>query len=501
MSFGRDQRVDDSRSATPEINPKNQNLAEITAESIEALETANDPIFLFSHAGRLTRVESASLGGVTLRPMTIDRVRRELAEAADWIWYDRNDNPHTGKPPRDVAANILATPDLPFPVLEQVVRAPIFGPDGSLQQHSGYNPTTRILYQPPADLNIPEVSMTPTRAELLKAKKLILTELLGDFPFVGSAGKAHSLCALLEPFVRPRIIGPVPIYVIVKPTPGTGGTLLTDALAYPALGEDPPKLTVPGNEGEFKRMLFSALRDSPIVLAIDNLPEGDRLKSPALASMITANQHRDRVVGTSETLVLSVRCTWITNGNNPSLARDLARRSVFIRIDAADEAPDERKNFKHPDLKLWTRQNRGDLVWAALTICQAWVAEGMPSGDGTMGMFESWARTMSGILEVGKIPGFLSDLQERRDQVDQGTLQLEAFVQVWAKELGDKRVPAGELLKYADGLDLGSDEKSRGIRLGQLLSSSRDRKFGDFFIRRGKLLNGRQTWFLEKASD
>ena len=37
------------------------------------------------------------------------------------------------------------------------------------------------------------------------------------------------------------------------------------------------------------------------------------------------------------------------------------------------------------------KANRGQLVWAALTLCQAWVAAGKPPGKETLGMFEAWA--------------------------------------------------------------------------------------------------------------
>lgn len=40
--------------------------------------------------------------------------------------------------------------------------------------------------------------------------------------------------------------------------------------------------------------------------------------------------------------------------------------------------------------------NRSELVWSALTLAQAWVAEGMPRGPVTVGKFESWATTLSG---------------------------------------------------------------------------------------------------------
>jgi hypothetical protein len=59
----------------------------------------------------------------------------------------------------------------------------------------------------------------------------------------------------------------------------------------------------------------------------------------------------------------------------------LARRSVLIRLDANVERPAERKGFRHPNLLAYARGNRGQLVWACLTLIQAWVAAGRPSGS------------------------------------------------------------------------------------------------------------------------
>ena len=88
------------------------------------------------------------------------------------------------------------------------------------------------------------------------------------------------------------------------------------------------------------------LRDVPVVLFIDNLQQ--RLESPALASAITADVYADRVVGSSDTLRLPVHCLWLATGNNPFVSREIARRTVSIRLDAGVDHPDLRTGFRHP---------------------------------------------------------------------------------------------------------------------------------------------------------
>ncbi len=131
------------------------------------------------------------------------------------------------------------------------------------------------------------------------------------------------------------------------------------------------------------------------------------LNSAALSSAITSDYFEDRVVGKSQFLRVPVHCMWVTTANNPSLARELARRCVRIRMDAGVERPDLRKNFRHPKLKKWVVENEARLVWAALTFVQAWISEGRPPGSRTLGMFESWSEILGGILGVARIGGFL----------------------------------------------------------------------------------------------
>jgi hypothetical protein len=51
-------------------------------------------------------------------------------------------------PPKVLAQNILATPDLPFPPLRGIVEVPVLRPDGSILADPGYDPATKLYYQP-----------------------------------------------------------------------------------------------------------------------------------------------------------------------------------------------------------------------------------------------------------------------------------------------------------------------------------------------------------------
>src|SRR5262249_43665831 len=109
----------------------------------------------------------------------------------------------------------------------------------------------------------------------------------------------------------------------------------------------------------------------------------EKLDSAALASALTADTLEDRVLGRSAMVRLPVRCLWVATGNNPTMSNEMARRTIRIRLDAHVEKPWLRNSegFRHPNLKEWVGEHRGELIWAVLTIVRAWLAAGQPKGD------------------------------------------------------------------------------------------------------------------------
>ena len=101
--------------------------------------------------------------------------------------------------------NLLATPDPALPVLAGIVTAPVFGKDGTLITEPGYHPAARLLYEPDTGLPAGRHPGAPDADDIAAARSLLLDDLLGDFPFVGDAERAHALALLLLPFVRPMI--------------------------------------------------------------------------------------------------------------------------------------------------------------------------------------------------------------------------------------------------------------------------------------------------------
>jgi len=218
-------------------------------------------------------------------------------------------------------------------------------------------------------------------------------------------------------FSREMIDGHTPLHLAEKPTPGTGGSLLIAMLCYPALGGAVSAVAMPTDEGESRRTIFSLLGTRPDCIFLDNID--GLLKSPTLCSAITADHFTDRIVSSSRTGSYPVRCVWVASGNNPSLFREVARRTVRIRLDAKTEHPDIDREFRIKNLAEWAESQRCELIAANVTIIQAWIAAGKPRFAGKrLGGFESWSDVMGGILQNANIPGFLDGIEEHREQAD-----------------------------------------------------------------------------------
>jgi hypothetical protein len=465
------------------IDATEADLPRLTAEAWTALEQGNQPPSLFRSGGLPSRIERDDEGAPILRAMTKDRMRHRLADDAQWLKTVRRQKQDCQQPiypPWDVVCNVLATPDPRLPILTRIVEAPTFAADGTLCLEPGYNPANRTYLVPAPGFTVPPVSAHPTAAEIKDARRLLTLELLGDFPFTDLAERAHAVAASVLPFVRDLIDGPTPLHSIEAPQAGTGKTLVAGLVTYPALGRTVTAMSEGRDEDEWRKRVFAKLRTAPAVLLLDNLKR--RLESGALSSAITAwPAWEDRVLTTSEVARVPVRCVWLCTANNPAFSSEMTRRTVRIRLDAMQDQPWLREGFRHADIRQWARDNRAQLVWAALTLTRAWLAAGRPEGKTSLGMFERWAKVMGGILDVAGIPGFLGNLPEfyERSDAEGGTWR--AFVASWWDEHKDKEITVAnsKLLALADeaGLDLGDKEQGRRIRLGKLLATQRDRTF------------------------
>jgi hypothetical protein len=444
-------------------------LMNTTQQAWDAILASNDPPRLFRHGTMPCRIEADDEGNPVVRPLNVDRTKHTLARVARCVRTSKGKDGQAIEveiePPDSLVRDILATPDMPLPVLNRIVQAPVFG------HHAG----SRAYYSPRPGFKVPTVSAQPSEAEIDEAVSLIRDDLLVDFPFTGDPERANAIALMLLPFARELIDGATPLHLFEKPCPGTGATLLVDMLTFPATGMPVAVMAEGSSEDEWRKRMTAKVRTAPTFILIDNIRQ--RLDSAVVSSAITAPVWEDRILGISQNISLPIRSGWIATGNNPVVSSEIARRTIRIRLDAKTDRPWLRETFKHADLRGWVAENRGRLVWAALTLIQAWLAAGRPAGGRKLGMFEAWSEVMGGILDVAGLPGFLGNLEAFYDESDAEGEAWRAFVADWWAEHQELETQTKDLLALAGSLDLGDREHSQKIRLGKLLSDMRDRMF------------------------
>lgn len=247
-----------------------------------------------------------------------------------------------------------------------------------------------------------------------------------------------------------------------------------------------------------KRTTTVLLSGRPFIL-IDNVNE--KMDAGTLAAAVTAEVWNDRLLGGNAEIDRPNRATWVLTGNNLSASAEIVRRGVPIRIHPHGEHPEDYTEFAKEDLKAWATDHRELLIRAALTLCKRWVVAGMPPGSKSLGSFESWARVMSGILEINGVHGFLDNREKFRRSADADREPTINFLRAWFEEHEQRPVYARELADEDLGLP---EELFAGIRtgrnsesLGKWLRKRRDSITGGYRVLAEDDGHGTMKWRLQ----
>jgi hypothetical protein len=271
-------------------------------------------------------------------------------------------------------------------------------------------------------------------------------------------------------------------------------------------------MTAGQDEDEWRKRTTSMLSSGSSHLLIDNIK--GKLASSSLDAVLTTTVWTDRILGKSQMITLPNRAIWIATGNNVAVDIEMARRSVWIRLDSNAERPWTRNGFKHASLGEWALENRGDLVTAALVLIRHWFNVGCPPGRSTIGGFESWARIIGGIVDAADIVGFMDNAEELYEQFDPTAAQWAAFIAEWWKQFQHAPVGVKDLFCLADsepadnvtGLGLLdamlTDDKPRArrVRLGNLLHDRLDTVLDGFKIQSAGTLHRASLYQLARLS-
>ncbi len=420
----------------PAIVTNNRELRDQTAAALAALCAANTrrPA-LFERAGQLCRVHHDEAGRPRIEPLDADRMRSHLARVADWVVANaRTQTVRHVTPPAAVAADALAVGGWGLPPLVGLSELPPLRLDGSVAIEPGYDAASRLYYVPAPGFALPALPDAPTGRDVQMAAAAI-TDVLHDFPFVDAASRAAAWGAILTAVLRPAIPGNVPITLLDKPKAGTGASLLADVIAMIATGRPAAMQALPDDEEEFDKRVTASLADGAPLLVFDNADAP--LRSGALSRMVTAATYRGRMLGHSRMVEYPQRAVVLVTGNNIKLRGDIARRSIWCRMDACVSRPWERGGWRHPALLEWVGQQRGGVVAAVLTLARAWQRAGrLDGGVRPLGSFEAWTRTIGGMLSIAGVPGFLANQRALYEQADEDAAQWAAFLAALADVFG-----------------------------------------------------------------
>jgi hypothetical protein len=396
--------------------------------------------------------------------------------------------------------------EIGVPEVRRVTSVPLFGRDGTLVWDEGCHLGSGIVLLKDRSLSIPRVSPTPTVQEVADARELI-QEPFHDFHFVGQADKANLIALALSYFVR-ELTGVAPLIAIDAPTPGSGKSLLFEAAMVPALGllgaeKKHPALQAMNEfkEEDAEKEIASTLLSAPQVIWLDNLLY--KLRSGILAKTLTSEVFDHRILGSSHRVSLRNCAIWVVTGNNVTMSDEIARRTVWVRVDSQTERPEERTGFRHPDLLAWCQQNRGRMIWAILTLVQNWVTQGRPKGESvTLGSFQKWADVLGGILHCAGIPGFLENRRDQMDKMDDESAEWRTFYEVWWERHREQRVTSQELMEIVRSCNLPSsifskpNEQGQITAMGQQLGKKAGRIYGGFKAEKLGLIDGKQRYKL-----
>jgi hypothetical protein len=492
---------DPDQPGLPEVQVNGRELRDVSADAMRALVTTGN---MFVRSGELVRVRVDEKGHASIETIGESALRSMLARAANFFTYRekkmRDGNAEwvrtTTPPPLEVVRDVLALGTWTYPPIEGVIESPTMRPDGSIIKTPGYDPATQLFYQPIADFELPEIPEHPSQAQARNALRL-LRDVVVDFPFEDEPSRDNALGAILTPAVRPMIRGSVPIALYDAPQQATGKTLLASITGLLSTGEMPDISPAPTDPEEWRKAITSQLSAGRSVIVFDNVTHA--LEDGSLAGATTATTWSDRLMGRNDKQIrVPARSVWMVTGNNLRVGGDLVSRCYLIRIDAKMSRPQERENFKHPNLEQWIREHRGELIGAVLTIARAWVAAGRPKPTCPKMRQEEWRDVIGGMLEHAGGENFLRNQQRYYETADDDTPAWEAFItklselwpkgaaatpgQIYARFSADEVL--AEILPDELRVHLGADDDAKAKskftqRLGYEFKSRKGKRYGD----------------------
>ena len=273
--------------------------------------------------------------------------------------------------------------------LEAVITAPVMTKQGRVINRAGYDAKTGLYLDIKEDpLPVP-VGITEDQARLALD---VLMQPFNGFKTARVIDTSTLLAAVLTAIQRP-VFETAPAIGLDAPVQGTGKTYLAECLGMLAIGEKPRVFGHIGgrDDEEARKRITAALLSDGRTLLWDNIL--GVFDSATMASLLTTGKYTDRILQKSEVTTIKARPLIMLTGNNLTLAGDMPRRVLPIRLDAQVANPATRKFDSNP--LDYIKHNRQRLVQAGLTLIRAYLESpecksgGAVKGESTAS-FEDW---------------------------------------------------------------------------------------------------------------
>jgi hypothetical protein len=434
------------------------NEMEVNDEVIAGLAKGRD---IFDDHGRLTVVGKKSIDGEVphkvLKPLGPATLREIISERCNIHEPQTTGHGNKGSKgqriPRWCYEAILARGHWEgIQPIRGIVRCPVLREDGTVVQTEGYDKESGLYLD--IDDSFPKVPENPS-PELIEQSVASLLDIVADFPFANEESRSAWLASLLTPLAREAYRGCTgPMFLFNGNVPGTGKGLLVDVTWMIVTGGRAVLNSIPSNNDEVRKLITTFVVEASQLVLLDDIV--DSLGCGALNAALTGTTWKDRKLGHNEVIEGPLRFTMYGTGNNVSLAGDMPRRVCQIRLESAEEHPEDRSGFKYPNVLEHVRLHRPQLLIAALTILRGFIVAGRPKqGIENWGSFEGWSELVRGAIVWSGLadPGLTR--AEVRDSADSDSESLLHFMRA-LKDVD----PNGQGLKTLDILETAND---RGV--------------------------------------
>jgi hypothetical protein len=235
-----------------------------------------------------------------------------------------------------------------------------------------------------------------------------------------------------------------PVHSIDAPIRGSGKTKIVDIACILATGECAITFAQGETLEEFEKRLSVQLMMGRQIIVPDNCTHN--LEGNLINQATTQLRVDLRILGQSKSIVAHCAAVIAPTGNNIRVVDDLTRRALISRLDPGVDRPELRQFDYDPIADA--RENRGELVAAALTLLKAYWAAGRPGRPPRLQSFEDWSDTVRGaIIWIGMADPV--DTQERLRENDPKLEKLIRTATVWREAFGLCETTVAEAVEKA----------------------------------------------------